>query len=66
MIVSRMTLEFPNAPWAAASSASKQSKQVFQRVAKAPAVKLPKASEIERMSLEELLYFALVEEGAPA
>lgn len=66
MIVSRMTLEFPNAPWSAASNTSKQSKQVFQRIAKDPAVKLPKAGDIERMSLEELLYLALVEEGAPA
>jgi hypothetical protein len=61
-----MTLEFPNAPWAAASSASKHAKQVFQRVAKDPAVKPLQAGDIERMSLQELLYFALVEEGTPA
>jgi hypothetical protein len=65
MIVSKLKFEFSEACWAVANKSTESARRVFEQVA---AKSEPKSidKEMERMSLGELLFFALLEQGVQA
>jgi hypothetical protein len=62
MIVSKVKLEFSEAPWAIRTGAGQSARRVLERVT--DEVKPVKTLALETMSLGELLYYALMGEGA--
>ena len=65
MIVSRIKLKFEGSSWTNIGKPAQYMRQPFEQLAEATATR-PKQSVVEKMSLGELLYHALMTEGTPA
>jgi hypothetical protein len=64
MIVSKLKLEFPKASWASRPGAA--ARRMFDQVVMRSENDPRESKAIERMSLGELLYFALLEQEVQA
>ncbi len=64
MIISRMRLEFPDAPWVTAAKPREGVRRVFAHLAGKPQAEAAPSKALEYMSLSELLYMAMTNEQA--
>lgn len=66
MIISKLKLDLSEACWAVASKSGESARRVFDQVLAKHETKRGVDAPVERMSLGELLYFALMEQGVEA